>query len=228
MSGALETLRQAVAAAQKEEGARGCACWWLCDDAGCAEFKSQIGASDVRVRALSPDPEGYGYMGCVLAAALVVWLAFAWCSRSVGLSLLAIPVAWAAGAAVVQAILPRLVPPARLLKLELEHIPREMATLVTIPALLSSPARAQELARQLEVLGCMEEEENIGFLLLGDFRDAERQSLPEDETILATVRAQIRAMNERAGREKYFFLHRERAHNPADGAWMGASASAAR
>lgn len=121
----------------------------------------------------------------------------------------------------VQAILPRLVPPARLLKLELEHIPREMATLVTIPALLSSPARAQELARQLEVLGCMEEEENIGFLLLGDFRDAERQSLPEDETILATVRAQIRAMNERAGREKYFFLHRERAHNPADGAWMG-------
>ena len=32
------------------------------------------------------------------------------------------------------------------------------------------------------------------------------RSLPEDETILATVRAQIRAMNERAGREKYFFL----------------------
>lgn len=219
--GEATVARQAVAAAQKEEGARGCACWWLCDDAGCAEFKNQIGAGDVRVRALSPDPEGYGYMGCVLAAALVVWLAFAWCSRSVGLSLLAIPVAWAAGAAVVQAILPRLVPPARLLKLELEHIPREMATLVTIPALLSSPARAQELARQLEVLGCMEEEENIGFLLLGDFRDAERQSLPEDETILATVRAQIRAMNERAGREKYFFLHRERAHNPADGAWMG-------
>lgn len=219
--GETTVARQAVKLAQKEEGVRNCLCWWLYDDEGSAEFRSRMDAGGARVRALSPDPDGYGYMGCVLAASLVVWLAFAWCSRSVGWSLLALPVAWAAGAALVGALFPRFVPPAHLLKLEMERVPREMATLVTIPALLTSKERAVELTRQLEALGCMEEEENIGFLLLGDFRDARQETLPDDEAILQTVRESICAMNERAGGEKYFFLHRERVHNPADGAWMG-------
>src|SRR5699024_9354631 len=91
--GETTVARQAVKLAQKEEGVRNCLCWWLYDDEGSAEFRSRMDAGGARVRALSPDPDGYGYMGCVLAASLVVWLAFAWCSRSVGWSLLALPVA---------------------------------------------------------------------------------------------------------------------------------------
>lgn len=227
--GEATVARQAVAAAQKEEGARGCACWWLCDDAGCAEFKSQIGAGDVRVRALSPwIPEGYGYMGCVLAAALVVWLAFAWCSRSVGLSLLAIPVAWAAGAGRGAGDFAQAGTPGALIKAGTEHIPREWPRWSPFPRCSLRPRARRNWRGNWKCSAAWKRRKTSAFCCWAIFATLSGRACPEDETILATVRAQIRAMNERAGREKYFFLHRERAHNPRTARGWGASASAAR
>ena len=97
-----------------------------------------------------------------------------------------------------------------------------------VPALLSSTQRALELCDGLETLGCLDDADDVAYLLLGDFRDGPAATEADDAEILSAVRARVRAMNERAGREKYFYLHRERSFYAPDQRWMDASASAAR
>ena len=82
---------------------------------------------------------------------------------------------------------------------------------------------------QLEALGCLEADENIEYLLLGDFADAPRRDMPGDGAILEAARKAVAAMNARAGREKYFYLCRPRHAAEARHAcgWAG-TASAAR
>ena len=102
-----------------------------------------------------------------------------------------------------------------------ESLPDAARTLVTLPVLLSSAARAREMIAHLEALGCLERDANIDFLLLGDFRDAEAEHLAGDDEILSAAREGVAALNRRAGRAKYFYLHRARSLRAPDGRWMG-------
>ena len=79
---------------------------------------------------------------------------------------------WGAADLLAGRLYSRLVPPARLLKLASDEATEDCRTLVTMPVLLSSPRRAEDVCAQLEALGCLEKSDNIEYLLLGDLADA--------------------------------------------------------
>lgn len=217
----LAVARAAGDAARRRDGREGTVCWWLYDDEGRRALLEKKNRADMRLPRMVPDPSGVRTGAALIALSLAALAALAACAGSPWLWPACLPPAWAAGSAVANRCFPRRVKPARLLKLELDAIPDDCRTLVVIPALLSDPDRAAAICGQLEALGCLEKDENIGYLLLGDFADAPQRDMPADAAILECARGRIADMNARAGREKYAFLHRRRERLAADGVWMG-------
>ncbi len=194
-------------------------CGVLYTDEGHARLSDAMGG--VRMRAITPDPAGRGYTALYLLLFLILMLAAATFVRGALSVLAAIPAAWTLAGMLLNRLLSHAVPVHPLLRLKLDEVPQEAATLVVIPALITGGARGVELAGQLETLGVLDSNEYVDFLLLGDFRDGKEPQAEGDAEILDRVRAEIARMNARAGREKYFFLHRMREYNEADGIWMG-------
>ena len=224
--GEVTIARHAVRAAQAavregEPEARRTVCWWLYDDEGRAALMRRIGAPGIRLPQMVPDADG---RRCVLGLAILAGLILALFGKAVEriwLLPLGIPLAWGAATALVGRFFPHWTRPGRLLKLEINRVPDQLRTLVVMPALLSSPKRAAEVCAKLEALGCLERDENIRYLLLGDFADAEAEHADGDEAVAQAARREIARMNDRAGEEKYFYLHRGRELLKADEKWMG-------
>ncbi|MEO8430492.1 MAG: glucoamylase family protein [Acidobacteriota bacterium] len=117
--------------------------------------------------------------------------------------------------------------PRRLPKLELsEGIPESMRTLVVVPALLTTEAEARELVERLEVHFLGNPDGDVRFALLTDWADAEQESLPEDESLLAEAVSGIAALNEAhgpapGGGDRFLLFHRRRVWNEQEGCWIG-------
>ena len=125
---------------------------------------------------------------------------------------------------VVNAFLTPLLRPRLLAKLALSKgVPPEHRTLVVVPALLDSEAGIRELVAELEIRSLANTDENLHFALLTDFTDHDEASHPDDDHLLATVRAAIDEINRRYhdASDRYLLLHRKRLHNPAQGRFMG-------
>ena len=192
--------------------------WWLYTDAGAEALMERVGMK-ARLPRMTPDPRGRKYMLSVglIGTALFLGAFMAWKGAAVA----GIPVWWGAAAAIVNAVSVRMTKPNVLLKLGMEAVPPECGTLVVMPALLSSPARARELAGQIETLGCLEKDEQISFLLLGDLIDHDESVREEDSEVVRAAEEAIFAANRRAGREKYYFLYRERVFQESEQRYMG-------
>ncbi len=213
--------RHALDAASESEGLRRNVCWWLYDDTGRQALLARMNRPNARLRRLTPDPSGRRVMAVHVGLAA---LTAAGLAALAGRPWLVLPCAltgWTAAGMLIGRFYPKFFPPARLLKLELDAVPDDCRTLVVMPVLLSSPERAEDVLEQLEALGSLETDANIEYLLLGDFADAPRRDMPGDGAILERSRARVAAMNARAGREKYAFLHRNRLPLAVDGLWMG-------
>ncbi len=103
-------------------------------------------------------------------------------------------------------------------------IPVESRTLVVVPTMLTSPQNLTGLIEALEVRFLANRDENLHFGLLTDFRDADAETLPEDEPLLRLARQGIEALNEKYRNAKgdiFFLFHRPRRWNPREGIWMG-------
>ena len=155
--------------------------------------------------------------GCVI-------LVMALCMLAIGRRILlpyALLLAWVPATHLISRCYPRFVRPGHILKLKLRHVPDSARTLVALPVLLSSEVRAREMVDHMEALGCLETDNNIDYLLLGDFRDADRACLEDDPAILTAAREGVARLNAGTGREKYFYLHRLRSYRTVDDRWMG-------
>ncbi len=217
--GEVTIARFALNAASEGEGIERQICWWLHTDAGTRELLRRL-----RVKAapppLVPDPRGRKYMTMTAALTLLLLAGcFALCGPAA--ALIALPVLWGAASSVINRLLTHFIRPAPLLRLELPRIPDEYRTLVVLPALISSEERAESLAAELEALGCLEKDENLSFLLLGDLPGHISPERAEDAAILSAAQEAIQNANLRAGREKYFFLHRPRVLQRCEGRYMG-------
>ena len=213
--------RAAVNTARTGEGIRREVCWWLYDDAGRRALLDRLDRGSARLRRLTPDPSGRGTVLFIGMTAAALALALSACAGTPWLWPACAVLGWGGADLLAGRLHPCLVPPARLLKLAVEEVPAECRTLVTMPVLLSSSRRAEDVCAQLEALGCLEKSDNIEYLLLGDLADAPRAHMPEDGEILDRARACVAEMNARAGREKYALLVRGRTLLRADGVWMG-------
>jgi len=103
-------------------------------------------------------------------------------------------------------------------------IPSELRTLVVVPTILRSTAEIEELIEALEVRFLANRDDHIHFALLTDYRDAEKETLPEDDFLLRLARQGIEALNDKYPHPEgavFFLFHRPRRWNPRDRIWMG-------
>jgi cyclic beta-1,2-glucan glucanotransferase len=105
-----------------------------------------------------------------------------------------------------------------------QGIPPELRTVVVVPTLLTTAESVGDLVEALEVRFLANREDNVHFCLLTDFRDANRENMPEDETLLDLACVGITNLNKkysRQGIDTFFLLHRPRRWNPGEKMWMG-------
>ena len=182
-----------------------------------------------RLRRLAKRRTAALYLGGIalltgLLTAWPVWLARGtdWAALA---GVLALIPASALAVAVVQWISARLVAPKRLPRFDLSPgVPEEGRTIVAIPTLLTSVEDVRDLLETLKIHALGNFDPRIHFAVLGDFRDAPSQALPEDEEILRAARDGIEALNEKHGegrRDRFFLFHRDRLWNPKERRWMG-------
>ena len=103
-------------------------------------------------------------------------------------------------------------------------IPSECRTMVVIPTLLGSQYVIDELVEALEVRFLANRDEYLQFALLTDFKDADKETMPEDEDILSTARNRIIALNKKYRRnsnDTFFIFHRPRKWNEREKKWIG-------
>src|ERR1700694_821433 len=105
-----------------------------------------------------------------------------------------------------------------------QGIPSELRTLVVVPTLLTTSESVAELVEALEVRCLANRDDNVHFCLLSDFRDADRENIPEDGPLLDLAQAGIVDLNRkysRPGIDTFFLLHRARRWNTGEQLWMG-------
>ncbi len=103
-------------------------------------------------------------------------------------------------------------------------IPVQSRTLVVVPTMLTSPQNVDDLVEALEVRFLANQDNNLYFSLLTDFRDAHEETLAEDEPLLHLIQVRIEALNAKyctAEKSIFFLFHRPRRWNPQERVWMG-------
>ncbi len=103
-------------------------------------------------------------------------------------------------------------------------IPPEFRTLTVVPTMLISSQNIEALIEALEVRFLANRDANLHFGLLTDFRDAEEETLTEDEPLLQLARQRIEELNAKYSHspgEAFFLFHRPRLWNPQERIWMG-------
>jgi cellobiose phosphorylase len=127
--------------------------------------------------------------------------------------------------AIVNWVSTRISRPVILPKLELENgIPENETSMVVIPTLLPNEERVRQLVSQLEVFYLANREKNLFFALVGDYKDAPQEEMPEETKIIQTAILGIKELNERyASKEQdiFYFFHRYRQYNAVQNKWMG-------
>jgi cyclic beta-1,2-glucan synthetase len=105
-----------------------------------------------------------------------------------------------------------------------QQIPDNAASMVVIPALLTTVEEIHDLVESLEVRFLANRNDNLYFGLLTDFTDAGEETLPTDGVLLDAVKNGISALNKKHERENedlFFLFHRPRKWNARDKVWMG-------
>jgi cyclic beta-1,2-glucan synthetase len=103
-------------------------------------------------------------------------------------------------------------------------LPAHARTLVVVPAMLRNAEEVMQLVNMLEIRYLANKGPHIHFGLLTDFRDAPRQSMPEDDALLQLVQEKIEGLNKKyhsLDSSLFFLFHRPRRWNRHDGTWMG-------
>jgi len=105
-----------------------------------------------------------------------------------------------------------------------KEIPTESRSLVVVPTMLLSTQNIEDLAEALEVRFLANQDKNLHFGLLTDFKDAAQEKLEEDDQLLQLVSKKITELNEKyqgENKDTFFLFHRPRKWNPKDHIWMG-------
>ncbi len=105
-----------------------------------------------------------------------------------------------------------------------EAIPEEYRTLVAVPTMLLSTDNIDSLIEGLEVRFLANRKANLHFALLTDLKDADTETTPEDEPLLALVQERIEQLNGKyreAQGDNFFLFHRPRRWNAQENVFMG-------
>lgn len=128
------------------------------------------------------------------------------------------------GVATVNMVATRLVPPKKIPKLDFSKgIPDSCATVVAVPAVLTSEAQVRQAVRGLEVRFLANRDPNLHFALVTDLPDSTQQ-FDECEPLVelsARLMQQLDGKYAREDKGRIFLFHRHRLYNEAEKLWMG-------
>ena len=102
-----------------------------------------------------------------------------------------------------------------------EGVPKESATMVIVPTLLSNEKRVKEMMVNLEKYHVSIRDENVFFTLLGDIKESDKEEIEEDKDIENIGLNLVKKLNEKYGETKFFFLYRKRFFNTSEDKWLG-------
>ncbi len=106
-----------------------------------------------------------------------------------------------------------------------DGVPHELATLVAVPALLTSHQAVEDLIDRLEVHYLSDSQGHLYFALLSDWTDAAEEETPADQPLLQAALDGVSRLNatyDPTGRQPPFLLlHRRRVWNQSERRWMG-------
>src|SRR5688500_16973501 len=104
-------------------------------------------------------------------------------------------------------------------------IPPEACTMVVVPTILSTESQINELIERLEVHFLANQDNEVYLALLGDFPDADAETMPQDATLLEAALNGIAQLNQRYGAEnsaRFHLFHRQRLGTRAKkSGWVG-------
>jgi cyclic beta-1,2-glucan synthetase len=174
---------------------------------------------------------GYlGAIGIVSLAMLALGLSLAGAAGAGALALVVlaitgIGVATDVGAAVINTIVTRSVPPNPLPGLDLaKGVPPQLRTLVAVPVLLHDIEELLAQVERLEVHYLSSTSGAVHYALLSDAVDAPTETTEQDAALVTAALEAIAGLNARYPSEDgdlFYFMHRRRLWNPSEGVWMG-------
>ena len=103
----------------------------------------------------------------------------------------------------------------------LEEIPEDVNTFVVVPTLLNSKERVENLMQSIERYYLGNKMEHLYFALLGDASEEDREEMPFDEEVVKTGFAEAKRLNEKYGKEIFFFLYRKRVYSEGQEKYLG-------
>lgn len=181
-----------------------------------------------RIRtALRAAPDFFYFIGVESITLAAIMVVLAWLNpRPPALLVLALFLLPAAefAVAIMNLLVTTLIPPERLSKLDFSKgIPKDCATIVAVPSILTTEGLVKKAVRDLEVRFLGNRDPYLNFALLTDSPDSPQQFDDKDE--LAHLCSQlIDELNRKyrgTHRGSFFHFHRRRAYNPSEGLWMG-------
>ncbi len=129
------------------------------------------------------------------------------------------------GAAIVNTIVTRSVPPTPLPGLDLaKGIPPHLRTLVAVPVLLHDTDELATQIERLEVHHLSSSGGAVHYALLSDAMDADTETTAQDAALVSAATeaiARLNALYPSDDGDRFYFLHRRRLWNPSEGVWMG-------
>ena len=176
-----------------------------------------------------------GYLATIAFVTALILTLPLWYAREGGITsggllllglLAAVPASDLAIALINRAVM-GLLGPRRLPRMELrDGIPENLRTIVVMPTLLTTAKEIAEHVERLEVHYLANPDGDLRFALLSDWLDAQSETLPGDDDLLASAMDGVARLNKKygpvpGGGERFFLFHRKRAWNECDGKWMG-------
>ncbi len=129
-----------------------------------------------------------------------------------------------------------IIPPRTLPKMDFRrNIPDSFQTMVVIPGLIASRSDVDSLLSQVEMHYLRNPQNGLFFAILTDFGDADSEIRPEDNDLIQRGLTLTSALNKKYSNvpilgqsfgeaekiDRFYFFHRKRLWNPAEGKWMG-------
>ena len=238
----LEVARRATALASRSDPSSpaqtGHASYYLLAD-GVAELEASVGARvpfRIRLIRLLRRRATLGYLtafATLSVSFLALALALAWEGGVHQRTMLAVLGAMALfplgelSIQIVNALVISLLPPDLLPKLDFrEGIPKEHATLVVVPMMLTNLEVVHREVERLEVRYLANREENLFFGLFSDFTDSPEPTASTDGSLLEAARDGIDQLNSRYPNSRYaggrfLLFHRPRVWSESEQRWIG-------
>jgi cyclic beta-1,2-glucan synthetase len=117
------------------------------------------------------------------------------------------------------------VPPSLPPRMETEKgVPTSARTMIMIPTLFTKESVVRELLERLEVHWLANPDPTFLLALLGDYADADSETMPDDAALLGVAQAGIDDLNARypaPDGPRFHLFHRRRQWNASEGRWIG-------